>query len=106
MWELLLAALIVVTVTLICYIYVGRRLAPSVFLGIAAGLVALMVTQPGNTIALPNKYEIGSRGVLFLAIALELALGVYIALMYPTSKQVTVEPTEALQSGSPPQAIV
>lgn len=89
-------AIIIIIVSFICNVYNDRRVAPSIGLGILAGIIVLVVTQSGNTIALPNKYEIGSRAVIFILIAVELALAAYIFLMYPTQKQVVVEPAQAI----------
>lgn len=91
MWGIVLAVIVVIVVSLICHLQTGRRAAPSLFLGIAAGLVVLVVTQTTNTISLPTNMEISSRAIIYIAAAAEIALGVYIALTQPKVNQTTIE---------------
>lgn len=83
--------MIILSISLICYNVIGRRWSPSIFLGIAAGIVAMVVMQPANTVKLPTGYEIGTKSVLVVLVAIDLALGVYMSLMYTTQNQVTIE---------------
>jgi hypothetical protein len=91
MWQILLAVLVVIIVTIACYWYVGRRGVAALFLGLAAGIAILGVLQPANTLSLPGMGEIATRTVLYVAIAAELALGVYLAFVLPTKNQVVLE---------------
>lgn len=87
----MLALVIILLVSFVCYTN-GRRAPNAVFLGIAAGLVALLVTQTSmNKVGVPSPTEIGSRALLFIGLAIEMALGVYLALMGPLRNQIVVE---------------
>lgn len=94
MWEVLLAVLVIIIVSIICYVYAWRKPAPALLLGIAAGIVILVVTQTSNTLSLPTNLEIGSRSVLYILVATEIALGVYVALTHQTRKQIVLEKEE------------
>lgn len=91
MWPIFLALLVTIIVSVACHWQIGRRVLPSIFLGVAAGLVVLSILQGGSSAAYPTSDVVMTRAVLYLAVAAELALGVYLAIMYPTERQVTVE---------------
>ena len=83
--------IVIIVVSLICHLQTNRKPVPSLFLGIAAGLVVLVVTQSTNTLSLPSNIEIGSQAILYITVAVEIALGVYMALTHTKTNQVTVE---------------
>lgn len=111
MWELVLATFVIVVITVMCFAVIKRRFAPSLFLGIAAGIVTLVLVQPANSIEITSNMQIGTMTVGVILFAIEVALGCYISLMYPTQQQTTIEkmpptPQPVLASDAAPPRLV
>lgn len=91
MWELVLTTFIIVVIAVITFAVIKRRFAPSLFLGLAAGLITLVLIQPANSITVMNSVQISTMGLGVVIFAVMVALGVYMSLMYPTQGQTTIE---------------
>lgn len=90
MWEVLLVLSTSLAIAVACRYVYERRASASILLGLVVGIVLLVILNPTSTTDVPGIGEVSRKALLQVMMAISLAFATYLALRYPTDKQVVI----------------